>query len=137
MSEFITEAGKKVTINAAPFGAAISLKNAIQKAILDQKINIAEIEFSEFKGEGISTLINLFATVDSNPEVEKALFTCLERCAYDKQKIIRDTFEDLEARASYYEIVIACVKENLLPFYAPLFSKLKKLEKTNQDVNQK
>lgn len=126
--EFITGNNTEVKINVADFISSMKLKKAIQKALLENKIDIASVDFNDIKSGAIDSILELVLTADSNEGVENALFNCLKRCTYNGEKITRDTFEPVEAREDYYEIVVACLKENLSPFFKPLFSKLNGLQ---------
>lgn len=142
MTEFITPKGKRVVIGQASFQNAIGLKNAVQKALLVSKIDIASIELGNLEGidlkdvsfDQVKGLINTLSqvgfSIDSDPEVNKYFLACLERSTFDGERINAEAFERIEIRESYYEIMFACFKEVLSPFFAPLFSKLKTYEKT-------
>jgi hypothetical protein len=97
---------------------------------VEVKINMADFITSMklIKSGAIDSIVQAILAADSSVEVEGALFKCLERCLYGNNKITRDTFEPVEAREDYYEIVIACLKVNLLPFFKPLLSKLDVLQ---------
>ena len=135
--EFKTESGADVKINMADFITSMKLKKAIQKALLVNKIDIASLDFSELKSGAISSIFELVLTADSNEEVENAVFKCLARCTYNGMKIEVSTFEPMEAREDYYEVIIACLKENLSPFFKPLLSKLNALQERKLVESQK
>ena len=100
--------GAEVTINLASWEAAKALKKAIER---------------EIAGNGGLNLATVLM-VDSSDAVDAALMTCLARCLYNKEKITSVTFDKAEARGDYYDIAIACVKENLGPLAESLLSKL-------------
>lgn len=126
--QFTTKSGSKVVINQASFQEAMALKNAVASEFskssvkLDFKGSLTETEFD------LADLIKAFFQIDSSEQVQKAVFGCLARCLRNGEKITMDTFEnDPDARKDYYEIVIACVKENLSPFFSGLLSEFGKV----------
>lgn len=110
MSEFIAPSGAKVVINVASFEEAMRLKKAIERAV--------------GSAPTFASPLQMMLLVDSNDDVEKALWGCLARCLREGEKIIPATFDPPDARADYYEIGAACVKENLGPLLESLRSKL-------------
>lgn len=130
MTEFTTSNGVDVVINAAPFQDAIDLKDAIFDEIKSAGIDLSGFDLKkvdlnkEVNGDLLSMIVKSALSVDSSKKVFKAVFKCLGRCTYNHEKITPNTFEEVEAREVYYEIVIACVKENLAPFIKGLASRL-------------
>jgi hypothetical protein len=108
--EYTSSNGANITINASSFGDALLLKKEAVKIIKKSNIDIASIDldFKNLKIEAIQKIINILLEADSNDDFEKAVFNC------------RDTFEEIEARENYYEIVTKCIIENLSPFIKPL-----------------
>jgi hypothetical protein len=119
MMEYTSSNGANITINASSFGDALLLKKEAVKIIKKSNIDIASIDL-DFKN--LKIIINILLEADSNDDFEKAVFNCLKRCKYNDLKITRDTFEEIEARENYYEIVTKCIIENLGPFIKPLVS---------------
>lgn len=131
MRELTTQSGVTVVINPAKLKVATALKNAIFREIGKSGIKLPPDKIdlkTEITGELVETIVQPILLLDSSPEVEKAIFDCLIFCTYDHEKITYDTFEDIEARADYYEVVIECIKDNLMPFFKNLVSKLKTLQ---------
>ncbi len=112
MLEFVAPSGATVVINPAPWKDAKALKKAIEREIA-------------YGGE--KTTLALVLGVDSSDAVDAALWPCLVRCTRDSMKIVESTFDDSAARTDYYDIVEACVKENLAPLAESLSSKLSSL----------
>lgn len=102
MKEFTSSSGAKVVINSASFKDANNLK-----------INILRDE-----GAG-GYSVNI---VDTSPAVLAALWPCLAQCLYNDAKVTPETFEAEGAREDYYEVLNACVTENLRPFMKGLNS---------------
>ncbi len=121
MAEFETQSGAQVKINAAPFAEAIALKNALSKEMADAKL---ELDLASLSTGDINSLLPLFFQIDSSPSVNIALAQCLSRCTYNSEKITEKTFEVVAAREDYYEVVLACLKENISPFFKGLLSRL-------------
>lgn len=116
--EFVSAFSKKpVVINLAPWKDAKILKMAVERAASGMAIDL----------EDVATLTPLILKLDGSPEVDAALGPCLIRCLYDGEKITDTTFDKKEARADYYEVVIACIKENFGPLVESLSSKFAEL----------
>lgn len=131
-----TQNGVDLVIKPADFISAMKLKNAVLKAVKESGVDISKIDLEKINAASLQPIIEVVLSADTSEDVEKAIFKCLERCTYNGERIIRDTFEPIEAREDYYEIVIACLKENLAPFFKNLISKLKSLTPKVSD-NQK
>ena len=125
--EFKTQNGVDVKINPADFINALKLKNAVLKAVKDSGVDISKIDLDKITASSLQPLLEVILTADTNEAVQDSIFKCLARCLYNGEKIVPDTFEPMEAREDYYEIVIACLKENLSPFFKSPISKLKSL----------
>lgn len=122
MAEITTQSGVKVKLNPADFEDAMDLQSAILKEASKADFSLEGVDLKsdiDFSG-----LIKAGMAVAASKEVREILFKCLARCTYDGQKITKATFEDAAARKDYYEVVIACLKENLLPFFEGLISQL-------------
>lgn len=114
MSEFIAPSGVTVVINAAPWRDAKALKAALEKT-LARDVNL---------NTSMDLTLSTILSIDSSPEIDAAIWPCLARCTRNKIKITEEVFDDLKAREDYYDIAIACIKENLRPLAESLFSKL-------------
>lgn len=123
--------GHEAVINIASFSKAMKLKNAIAKALLKENIDISKLDF-----ENLNSLFSGLLAVDSDEDVNKAIFDCLAKSLYNKEKITIDTFEDEKARENYYLILIECLKLNLSPFIKPLISKFQDIKPTTS-ISQK
>jgi hypothetical protein len=135
--EFTTQKGSEVRINIADFITSMKLKKAVVEAIKESDVDIAHIDLENLKAGAIDSILQILLTCDSSDKVNDAIFKCLARCTYNSEKITKETFEEVEAREDYYEIVIACLKENLSPFFKPLFLQLKSLQEKKTPKNQK
>ena len=67
---------------------------------------------------------NVLISVDISEVAEGAIFECLKHCVYDRtHKVTMELFNEVEeAREDYYEIIFACIEENLRPFIKSLVS---------------
>ena len=117
MPEFTSKSGAKIAINPASFEAAQSLWSAVQRGAADLKLSPDFLKEPE-------SLLNLILTIDSSFSFKDALWACLIKCTRNDKKIEKSTFEDLEARKEYYEIVTPCVEINIGPFAESLFLEL-------------
>lgn len=141
MIEYTTKSGADLTINIAPFRDVMNLKNEIQKTIKKEDLaNFAELDIEKLKQGNakdiFSGITNAILAVDSSDEVYKAIFKCLLRCTYKGEKITETTFEDVDARSDYYEIVFLCVKENLAPFFKNALSMLPSIKSLTTQKSQ-
>lgn len=134
MSEFIASSGAKIKINPAPFVDAMGLKNALARQLASADL---KIDFDVEKDLDLSSLTSAILAVDASADVYKAIFTCLGRCSYNGERINELTFEPVESREDYYEIIIACARENLSPFFKNLTSKLSPLVAKIQGLKEK
>lgn len=135
--ELTTASGAEVKINVADFITSMKLKKAVVEAVKESDVDVSSIDLNNLKIGAIDSILQIILTADSSDKVEDAIFKCLARCTYNDTKITRDTFEPVEARKDYYEIVIACLKENLTPFFEAPLLKLNSLQEKIMPNNQK
>lgn len=121
----------RVVINPAPYKTAIMLKNVllgeVKNNVLGLKItgkteNVLEkeIDFTAC----IDFIKNVLIGADISENINKVIFDCLKYCTYNTVEVINENLFDKipEAREDYYEIIIACIEENLKPFMKSLAS---------------
>ena len=83
----------------------------------------------------INGIKNIFIEFDTSPEIYAVLWKCLARCTYNGERITKSVFEKEEARADFYEIMMACILKNIRPFIKSLISLFKSLsEKMEQNI---
>lgn len=97
--------GIKVKFNEADFLTANKLRSILTQAVKKQGYDMSKLD-------GLITI----EVIDCNSDLVDILFDCLKRCTYAGEKISRDTFEPIEARIDYYEIMMTCLEVNYLPF---------------------
>lgn len=154
--QLTSESGIDYIINIADFGNAIGLKNAVLKCLKESDIEKEQIdslillyqELAKKKTSGneltpdvimsvlnsknmhiesiLNTLKNVFIELDTSSDIYAIIWKCLSRCLYDSEKVTKDTFEKEEHRADFYEVVYACIAENIRPFLKNLLSALSK-----------
>jgi len=117
MTEIKTTSGASVVINIAPWEDAKRLKKAIERELANAGIKLN-------MQSDVSELLSALLRVDSSDDVDAALWPCLARCTRNGSKIIPGMFDDSEARMDYYDIVSACIQENLRPLVESLYLKL-------------
>lgn len=126
MTEFLATSGARVKINLAPWGVTVALKSAIAQEICKTNMDLNVNIFSGLQNDiNLIDFVKLALIVDSSELVYQRLFDCLIKCSYNGDKITPETFEDAKARQDYYDIVIACLKENIFPFFEGQISKLR------------
>jgi hypothetical protein len=118
MLEFTAPSGAQVVINVADWADAKRLKKAIERELSESGLKI------DLQAD-MSSLASALLRVDSSDAVDAALAPCLARCLRNGMKITDATFNDVEARKDYYEIVHKCIEENLRPLVESLLSLLK------------
>lgn len=148
MKEFnCTETGNAVVINCAPMKDVQKLKkvifNEIRKSPIGIKLTDGDKTFFEkeidFTGV-IDFLKNTLIGIDTSDDFNEAIFQCLQYCTYKKVYKIDEALFDNEvvpeARQDYYEIIFACIEENLRPFIRSLISTWKTHIKSINFVQQ-
>lgn len=108
--------GARIVINPCSYIEARRLQTTIEKALLNQNLNIEGL-----LGEDLLTIV--FA-LDSSEEVIDMLFTCLKKSTYNDVSIKPEVFDDVTAREDLYEIFGNCIKINIHPFLKRILSKL-------------
>lgn len=115
MTEFTAKSGAKIMIAPAPWKDAKELKKAIESILVSK--STLNIDFKD-----MTSMAALMLAIDGSDAVEVSLWPCLLKCTRNLKKIEMNTFDDVEARKDYYEIVTACVKENLGPLVESISS---------------
>lgn len=116
--KFTAQSGAEITINMAGWKEAKTLKKVLQAEI--SKLDLTGID----KATDINALLPLVMQIDSSDALDAALWPCLVRCLRGTEKITEQTFENVDARADYYEIMLKCISVNMRPFVVSLFSLL-------------
>ena len=148
MKEFTTQAtGSTVIINCAPMKSVQKLKQVIFNEIKKSPIGIKltggenslfekEIDFTGVIDFIKDTLIG----IDTSEAFNEAIYECLQYCTYKKVYKIDEALFDNEAvpeaRQDYYEIIVACIEENLRPFVKSLISTWKTHIKEGKFIQQ-
>lgn len=134
MKEFkCASTGNKVIINCASIKDVQKLKQVILNEVKKSPIGIKlvggdktlfekELDFTGVVDFIKDTLIG----IDTSEEFNDAIFQCLQYCTYKNiykiDEALFDNEQVPEAREDYYEIIFACVEENLRPFIKSLIS---------------
>lgn len=148
----LQNSGKMLIINTASTAEVKYLKNVLLEEIKKYPIGLKLLGSTEsvFDKQVDFTSVfdfikNVLISVDISETAENAIFECLKHCVYDRtHKITLDLFDEIEeAREDYYEIIFACIEENLKPFIKSLVSmwkiqaeKLGKSQLLNMILNQ-
>ena len=127
----LQNSGKMLIINTASTAEVKYLKNVLleefKKYPLGLKLlgNTESVFDKQVDFTSVFDFIkNVLISVDISETAENAIFDCLKHCVYDRtHKITLDLFDEIEeAREDYYEIIFACIEENLKPFIKSLVS---------------
>lgn len=136
--------GNRIIINCASWREAIRLKTVILQEFKRYNVGIKlsgadaiDVLDREVDTTGILDFIkNTIISIETSPEFYEALFDCLKYCTYKTTfKINEELFDNdsiPEAREDYYEIMYACIEENLRPFMKSLVSVWKNQLSTNK-----
>lgn len=116
--ELTAPSGATVIINPAPWIDAKTLKKA-----LEEQIGLTGLTL----GSDLTQVLSKILLIDSSDKVDTALMACLARCLRNNEKITNETFNNVEARADYYQIAFACAKVNIGPLVESLSSLLSEL----------
>lgn len=134
MKEFkATNTGNKVIINCAKVKEVQRLKQVILNEVKKNPIGIKligqgpSVLEKELDFTGVIDFIkDTLISIDTAEEFNEAIFNCLQYCTYKTvhkiDEALFDNDEIPEAREDYYEIILACVEENLRPFLKSLIS---------------
>lgn len=115
MTEVVLPSGAKLKITPSSFAVAKELFQAVTEELKELNISATtEIDINLFK--------DLFCTGLSSKKIEKCLWECIKKATYNDLKITEDTFEPVEAREDYIQVMFEVAKENIAPFMKSLFA---------------
>lgn len=109
--------GAVLKVGLADFESGENLKIAVLKEVKDLKISsdtVLDLNFYK----------DLFCVAYSSALIRAAIWKCFDRCTYNDARITRETFEPVEARSAYMEVMFEVMVENLQPFMKDLYAKL-------------
>lgn len=132
MRDFTTQnTGARVVINPAPYKTVVKLKKVLLQEIKNNSIGLkitgndnSLLEKTiDFTG-CIDFIKDALIGAEISDDVNNAIFECLAFCTYQTtSKINEELFDRIpESREDYYEIIVACIEENLKPFMKSLAS---------------
>lgn len=135
--------GNKIIINCATMKEVQRLKQVIFNEIKKSPIGVKLIgnDKSLFEKDidftGVIDFIkNTLIGIDASDEFMDAIWACLQHCTYKSVYKIDEALFDNEtvpeARKDYYEIILACLEENLNPFIQSLISTWKTLTENDR-----
>ena len=116
----------KVAIEKALLKQGIKLQDLIGKIPQISEVNLSE-ELDESKLALFDGVLQIFLTIDSDEEVYKQIFNCLDQSIYREanskdNRLNEQIIQNHDLRDHYYSICIACIKLNVLPFFFGLRS---------------
>lgn len=128
MKEVVLPSNRKLGITVGTFEESKALFTAVTEEFRGIKMDpSAEVDVNLFK--------DLFCTGLSSKKVDTALAALLRRCTYEGLKIDANTFEPVEAREDYLEVIFNVAQENISPFtkslyarFAEVFQKMKSFQ---------
>lgn len=127
----LQNSGKTLIINTASTAEVKHLKNVLLEELKKYPLGLKLLgsTTSIFDKQVDFTAVfdfikNVLISIDISETAEDAIFECLKHCVYDRtHKVTVELFDEIEeAREDYYEIILACIEENLKPFIKSLVS---------------
>ena len=127
----LENSGKTLIVNTATVEEVKYLKNVLLEELKQYPLglkllgNTSSVFDKQVDFTSVFDFIkNVLISIDISETAENAIFECLKHCVYDKtHKVTIDLFNEVEeAREDYYEIILACIEENLRPFIKSLVS---------------
>jgi hypothetical protein len=107
--------GAILSIGLAPFKDGRALYQAVFDEMKFLKLDPSvEIDANFYK--------DLFCMVTSSKKIEVALWKCMEKSLYNRNRITEDTFEPEGARDDYMTLCYEIAKENIFPFAKSLYA---------------
>lgn len=146
-----TGSGAELVIQVADYESGMALHDAFLAKLSTLKADINFSAFSnvksltELKELDVGLILNLgvreilpaLASFAADKNIREAAFVCLARATYNGQRITPALFNDVEARKDFYEIILECLKVNVLPFAGTLVSLLSTLQPPKITATQK
>lgn len=115
MKEVVLPSGAKLKITPSSFAVSKELFQAVSEELKSLSISAStEIDINLFK--------DFFCAGLSSKKIEKCLWECMKKATYNDLKITEDTFEPVEAREDYLQVMFEVAKENITPFMKSLFA---------------
>lgn len=119
MLKYQLNSGKILELNLAPTETALALFRAvtIECRKCELKLNITpETNMYELLTNNSEAILKLLGS----EAVMEAVKDCCGKVLYNKQRFTMDLFEDEQARADFFGVMIIVALENLLPFFPSL-----------------
>lgn len=125
--------GNRIVINCATMKEVQKLKQVILNELKSNPFSFklkgsdSDVMEKDVDLSGIIEFIkNSLIGIDISDDFTNAIYDCLKHCTYKStfkiDEALFDNPEVPEAREDYYEIIFACVEENLRPFMKSLSS---------------
>lgn len=108
--EITLQSGNTLRVQKASFDKANTLTNTI----IDRLGGLLGTATSD--AEIAPVLISGLSKIISDSEVQNQIISCFQGCLYNNQNLTKDTFEDVEARKDYIEVLIIVAEANVKDF---------------------
>lgn len=109
-SEIKLHSGNILRVQKAGLSQALALTNTI----IDRLGGLLGTASAD--AEIAPVLISGLSKIISNSEVQNQILACFQGCLYNNQNLTKDTFEDVEARKDYIEVLIIVAEANVKDF---------------------
>lgn len=127
MKEITLPSKAVLKIQLAPFADSRALYQALLEEAKGLKLDMsAEVDGNFYK--------DIFCVGFSSKKIEACIWKCMERCLYNDLKMTLDTFEAVEARGDYMQVLFEVTKENVSPFTKDLYAQFKTVSSMVQNV---
>ena len=107
-------------------------KLRVQKASLDKATALLDTLTDKFStafggtaakeghnGEVIQAILNGISSVATDKKMRDQIITCFQGCTYNDENLSKDTFEAVEARKDFLEVLIVVGRANVEDFLPP------------------
>lgn len=108
--EITLQSGNTLRVQKASFDKALTLTNTI----IDRLGGLLGTATSD--AEIAPILISGLSKIISDSKVQNQVISCFQGCLYNNQNLTKDTFEDVEARKDYIEVLIIVAEANVKDF---------------------
>lgn len=132
MKSIKLKSGNTLNFQLAPIKDAVILFRTVISCFTKRGINLDmnreiqvdgenKLNFGKIFLDNANAFIGGLADIVCYEGTEEAILKLCDCCNYEvrgrKERITQETFEDIEARQDYFEVLFLVAKENLLPFF--------------------
>lgn len=125
--------GNTVRIGLPDIKQSLKLVNAVGKAFSNRGLDIkidrnTDLSFGELFKKHPDALTKGLSDMVFDESIADIIMECAEKCLYvangKTQKVTYETFNDIEARKDYFDVLFRIALANIKPFFAVLLTAL-------------